>query len=381
MKRAIVLLAIISAGCTAAKIGTAVGILGAGVRIIGGLPSVPPPPCVEPNHVWSDEAKGCVPVTPTVAPTATSSPGAPIPTPTLTPPPPLPTSTPGAVTPAPPPTLPPPAAGCAIDPGPEPVSIRQVPRCMRGYEPLDFQDDPTLCGVKAGSGDSRTAWRLGYGVFRQNLTLAMVHGNLLQYDEGRGYVDATGRYFPDGIHLYEHPEGPTAPYSHGGYVVPAYCSAATPAPTPGATPLPGTSDECARAISMNAHFLVGGGGCHAASPTGDGRVKCVLDSTLRPICDPEHQDNWNDPNLCGRCSHDPDYNSPAGAQIWTIDGAEDRGPNPNNSAQRIIVGRPRAQVLVTICPAKPVIAAATGTELPIRGDGCSRPEPFTMPNP
>lgn len=160
---------------------------------------------------------------------------------------------------------------------------------------------------------------------------------------------------------------------------------ATPIPTPTSqpspthTPIPNDLEMCKRAIAMNAHFLVGGGGCHAWTPTGDGNIKCVLDTTWRPICDEDHMDNWNNPDICGKCSHDPDYNSPSGAQEWTVGGAEDRGPHPANSAQRIIVGKPGARVTITICPANPVIAAATGTVLPIRGDGCSRPASWNLP--
>jgi hypothetical protein len=154
---------------------------------------------------------------------------------------------------------------------------------------------------------------------------------------------------------------------------------AVPTPTPTSTPSPGGVAECARAIAINQHNLVGGGGCHAWHPIADGLIRCVLDTTWRPICDPPHEQNWNDPNICGKCSHDPDYDSPAGAQLWTVDGAEDRGPNPGNSAQRIIWGRPGATVRITICPANPVIAAATGTVLPIKGDGCARPAPWQLP--
>ncbi len=162
---------------------------------------------------------------------------------------------------------------------------------------------------------------------------------------------------------------------------PAPTSEPTPQPSPTPSPTPGGSlNECVRAIALNQHFLVGGGGAHTCAPTGDGRVKMILDSTWRPICDTDHMINWNDPDICGKCSHDPDYESASGAQEWTIRGAEDRGPHPSNSAQRIIVGNPGDLVEVLICPARPVIAAATGTELPIRGDGCSRPAPWRIPD-
>jgi hypothetical protein len=322
---------------------------------------LPPGSCTTPTPPAPEVTPTPTPVpTSTVAPTATPAPTA-QPTSTATP------------SPSPEPT------NCVPRPGPEPVSLKQAPRCRRGFEPLHFQDDPTLCGLAQGEGDHRTAWRLGNGIFKQGMALVMMRGALVQKQE-LGCTDALGRWYPGCGDLYSHPEGPTAPYTWGGYPVPLFCED-TPTPTPGPspTPPPGDTAECARAIAINQHNLVGGGGAHAWHPIDGGLVRVVADTTWRPICDPEHADNWNDPNICGKCSHDPDYDSPAGAQLWTVDGAEDRGPNPGNSAQRIIWGRPGATVRITICPANPVIAAATGTVLPIKGDGCSRPAPWQLP--
>jgi hypothetical protein len=377
-----IFLCLFNLGCNAAKIGGAIGILGAGVRIIGGLPDIPPAP-------------GQVTPTPTPANTATLTPVPseippvfPTPTPTAVPP--SPTVTPGAVTPAPSPTLPPPVGrhpgqACMLDgppwlnpaPPSSPVKAEQAV-CPKGFRAIDYTD--------SRSGRFRRAcivdWQCAAGTNGRSLAEGAsisIPGHIRLDDAG--YVtdvdngaacggDAWGRKVCDGV-LAPPPiwEGKEEKWwAQAAACDPPKCEVApTPAPTPvGPRPTPNTSCAPVEAIE---HWIVGGGGCHAHSPTGDGRIKCVLDSTVRPICDDSHADNWN--SFCGQRTHDPDYDSPAGAQLWTIDGAEDRGPNPANSAQRIIVGSPGAEVHVTVC-LRPDARTVDGCRIPIRGDACNR---------
>jgi len=352
----------------------------------GATPTPTPDPHAAPGRVcgqndsccWHDPDDGCefcwqfIPC-PTPTPTATQTP-----VPTATP-------LPGAATPTPAPTSAPsnPGNACMLEgppwlsPAPPDVPVpAEMAVCPKGFRVIDYTDP--------NSGRFRRAcivdWQCAPGTngrsLAENAAISIPGHIRLDSD---GYVrdvdngkpcggDAWGRTVCNRelIPNWESPSGE------------AWWKAAAACDPPKCAPPP-TSGECARAIALNQHFLVGGGGAHAWHPIEGGLVRVVLDTTWRPICDPEHAQNWNDPDVCGHCSHDPDYTVPQGAQLWTVSGAEDRGWNPGNSAQRIIVGKPGAQVKITICPARPVIAPATGTELPIRGDGCSRPDAWNLP--
>lgn len=192
---------------------------------------------------------------PTPAPSATPSPTPETATPTLSPAP-VQTATPTpAVTPTAsvPPT--PTPGTCVPKPGTEPVTLIYRGACPRFMEPLDFAGEGNVpasgaCAVKAGEENRRTAWRLGYGLGRQGMLLEQFGAVWLQHDPGRGCTDAYGRHFPDCKTLYEHPEGETAPYTWGGYVVPTFCGTEpTPTPTggPTPTPLPTTGESCVAA--------------------------------------------------------------------------------------------------------------------------------------
>lgn len=318
-------------------------------------------------------------LTPTALPTASPTPLPSLPTPSPTSLPTLaPTLTP---TPEPPP--------CVPTPSSDPVSLRQAGHCRRGYEPVQFQDDPTLCVIKAGEGDKRTSWLMGYGLFRQGMELSNMRGALVQKQD-RGCTDADGRFYPGCGNLYSHPEGPSAPYTFGGYTVPDYCGA--PTPTPAATPTPGPVSHSCVPVEAIDHWLVGAGGPHAWHPLAGGRVHVVVDTTVRPICDEEHPDNWN--TFCGQQSHDPaGYNTAAGAQEWKFSGSgiEDLGPNgcdtehPHevvpgcNSAQREFSGPAGGTVHIDVC-LRPGQVTDLGCPIPLRADPCSH-QTWTLPTP
>ncbi len=151
-----------------------------------------------------------------------------------------------------------------------------------------------------------------------------------------------------------------------------------PAPEPTRTPAP-PADTCAAVQSVQ-HTMAPGNKLHA------GRARRgLVDSTIRPICDTDHLENWD--SFCGRRTHDPDYARRHGAMEWTVTGAQDLGPNcpdgsdPNdeceNSAQRWISGEPGAQVTVRVCiPANK--RTPDGCLIVRQGDGCGE-RTFTLP--
>ena len=304
------------------------------------------------------------PSTPTPAPRPTPD-GTPAATPTPSPAP-VQTATPGP-TPTPAPPAPTPGT-CVPKPGSEPVTLIYRGACPRYMEPLDFAGEGNVpasgaCAVKAGEENRRTAWRLGYGLGRQGMLLEQFGAVWLQHDPGRGCTDAYGRHFPDCKTLYEHPEGETAPYTWGGYVVPTFCGT-EPTPTP--TPLPTAQPGDCRAVESTPHWMAPGNKCHAFRMDG-GEVRCLVDSTIRPICDTDHRENWD--TLCGRRTHDPDFSRPDGSMEWFVSGADDLGPSDENSAQRWIRGAPGAEVSVTVCiPANK--RTPDGCLIIRRGDGC-----------
>lgn len=371
-----------------------------------------PPACLEGEEPWRDRCLDspwrCVPK---------SSP-TPSPTPSPVPPPPEPTSTPtpgATATPAPP--------ECAAAPEPpldRPVSLlRQGGRCPRGFDPVDHV--PPLCVARSvchEPGKTRPGTDEpvcpGIGSWWAWSVEAALNGGAWRlspegyvWDGGRGWYDAYARVWrshdvdmpsapPEGAPTYglrdpdgtEH-NGPGYQGDGPGFIgvsPPLRCAATpTPAPTVGTpTPRPTPNTSCLP-VSRAGHWIAGGGHCHAWHVLGDGRIYCVLDSTIRPICDEEHLDNWNS-DVCGRRSHDPDYDHVSGAQEWTITGAEDRGPNCGsvaepgcmNSAQRVIVGDQGAHVGVRVCLRDNAVTA-DGCEIPRAGDGCNQPTEFDLP--
>lgn len=257
-------------------------------------------------------------------------------------------------------------------------------------EPLDFEGEGavqspagySLCAIKAGFGDGRTAWKLGMGLGRQGMVLFSMGGAQVQWhtNAGRQYcVDAYGRSFPDCDRIYPseplefYPYGERGVYEVGGYPVPEYCSD-IPQPTPiGPTPTPNPS--CA-AVEALEHFMAPGNKCHAwRFDAISHEIVCTVDSTLRPICDRDHMENWN--SFCGGRDHDPDYESQSGAMDWFIQGAQDMGPHLQNSAQRVIRGSAGAEVYVKVCIPKDK-RTPDGCLIARRGDGCGE-RTFSLP--
>lgn len=316
-------------------------------------------------------------VEPTQVPTATASPQ-----PGFTP---TPTNTP-----IPEPTEPP---SCLAKPSAEPVSIKQTPRCSRGFEPLAFQDDPTLCAVKAGEGNERTSWRLGYGLYNQGMKLVMVGNKLLQFNEGRGYTDALGRYYPDGVNLYQHPEGYEAPWTWGGYKVPEFCAEATPTPLPipgVPTPTPFYPPMQPKDFKLN--FVNGCQELHYRKEQ-NGQICGECDSTYRFIgtlksgerygntCNKDHWicAKYNCPNispeeqeqhrktyeLCaGR-----EWDDPVKGSVLRVEGANSSTQDDENPYKHWVCVNPGVELRIQACaPANPM--TEDGLAIPVNGDGC-----------
>lgn len=216
--------------------------------------------------------------TPNPTPTPPSVPSPGLTTPTATPTH-APTPTPGpTVTPAPvPPDVTPTPAPCNAPPPPPetPVSLAFPGRCPRGFEPLAFEGESgfeertstkpaghVLCAaISQQRGDGfrgSTAHKLGEGIARGGMLLVNVGGKYLQKQD-LGCTDAYGRYFPDCVNLYQHDEGPTAPYTWGGYSLPMECPATpTPTvagPTPTRAPTPITGESCATPDGIGAQVV------------------------------------------------------------------------------------------------------------------------------
>lgn len=325
-------------------------------------PVATPTPCPPGQHIADYRGLICVPDEP--MPTST-----PVPAATLTP----------VSTPTPEPT-PVPQCVAAPDPPASPVSLAFRGGCPRGFERLAYDisgpGGTVLCAVKStcdqdghaacfADGD-RPAWRIGFDIDHGHRKLLQYGDKWLAHDDGRGCVDAYGRFFPDSggcLKLYEHPEGPSAAWTHDGMAMPFKCP--TPTPTPGPTPVGTPSTSCAP-VESTEHWMAPGDHCHLWERD-MGRIRCLVDSTIRPICDHDHQENWD--GVCGKRFHDPDYDSEAGAQTWAISGAEDLGPHRKNSAQRWMVGEPGAEVGVTVC-IRPDAVTPDGCKITRRGDGC-----------
>ncbi len=158
------------------------------------------------------------------------------------------------------------------------------------------------------------------------------------------------------------------PWWDGWAAHPIWCSATIPTPTPGPTPIPPQGCEI---VERTFHFMAPGNKCH-----GGDAGHCVVDSTIRPICDRDHMENWN--GICGGRDHDPDYGNPNNAFLWNIEGADDLGPNPSNAAQRIISGASGAHVKVQVC-IPPNAQTPDGCLItPTGGGGCGVRE-FDLP--
>lgn len=333
------------------------------------LPTQTPTPTVQPTQGPSPTS------TPTLSPSPTNSPS-----PTQTP---LPTVTP-AVEPTPTST-----PRCLPVPSNQaPVSIYQ-PGKPWWSDQVAYQDNPLYRGVKSGEGNAYTPWRIGYGLNQGFTIVKACGGAYLQFEPDRWYVDAYGRRWTLGCDLYFNPGYPfDGEYTVGGYVRPDLCGdSPAPSPTPVGTPTPSpTPSAGCSAVEGRGHFLAGGGGCHAWHPLAGDLVYCVLDSTIRPICDTDHLDDWPG---CGFRTHDPDYTSVDGAQDWKIEGAEDRGPNmcsknPGetecsiNSAQRVIVGPKGGTVHVEVC-IRDGATTPDGCLITRNGNPCSKPADWNLP--
>lgn len=228
-KAAIALAALSIVGCTTI------------VRLINTLPDIPPtprPPVVSEPLPTSQ---------PTVAATS-------IPTPS-----PSPTPTPLVI---PIPTVKP---NCIPKPSQELVTLLYKGECPKYMELLDFYGegevnapgDKKLCAVKWGSGDQRTAWRLGYGLGRQGMRLQRFGDNWLQFDPGRGCTDAYGRHSEDCVTVYTHPDPneKDPEFSWGGYSKPDYCEdIPVPTATP-AGPIDPRGASCSCQVICTARFL------------------------------------------------------------------------------------------------------------------------------
>lgn len=320
-----------------------------GIRIINSIP-IPEP--TEPTPF------------PTVIPTPTSvATGTPVYTPT-----PIPTIIPTVKPTA---TL----ASCATKPSSEPVSLTV---CGPGRELIGVAyNGKELCSVIAGEGNNRTSFRLNYGITKQGMQVVEVNGKVLQWNPDRGFTDGDGRYFPDGVNIYTHPEGDTAPYTWGGYVVPVYCSdAVTPVPT--ATPKPNTGPVKPPILIL---FKVQGYNspkkynCHNPEDGPQfytGKV-CEKDSTMI-FCDPDdqskcgpcdtdHQDNWN--TYC----HKRDWDDPRGPMV-NVTGARDWWKSDENPFQTKVHFEPGQSFMICIRPYNDV-QTADGIHIPVRGTAAS----------
>lgn len=345
------------------------------------------------REIWDEIPTPRPTQSPTQSPTQEPS-QEPTPVPTLAPQP-QPTNTP---VPVPVPTSKP----CnAPPPAPlQAVTLAYVGSCPRGFEKITqydaqrfapqgmllcsalsscLEDGNRVCeGWLPGQWLSKAAWRFGHDLSAGHWVMKQIGAKWLAYDGGRGCVDAYGRHFPESQgceRLYEHPEGPLAPWGFTGIALPQTCpEEPTPSPVPpGPTPTPNLS--CAP-VEQLAHFMAPGDRCHVWHQD-LGRIKCLVDSTIRPICDFSHRENWD--SFCGQREHDPDYGSPVGEQVWRISGASDEGPHKTNYAQRWILGAPGAQVSVQVC-IRPDAQTPDGCKITRRGDGCGE-RTFRLPVP
>lgn len=337
----------------------------------------------EPGEKWVPPG-GCLvkPTEPTSSPSPTVTPS-PSPTPQVTPtsPPPAPTATPTATVPATqggdfrsitsPPWLVP-------NPPLNPVPVLGVPGagCPSGFRRVGPDRNGRLgCVIDwtcaPGTNGRSPAEGANISLTGGHVIIDPSDGMVRDVDNGkRDGEDAWGRKVQDGVIIIPIWEGREEKF----WAQWSACDPLpyTPTPTPTSnmpTPIPSTSCEV---VEKTFHFMAPGNKCH-----GGGASHCVVDSTIRPICDRDHMENWN--GICGGRDHDPDYGNPQNAFIWNIEGAEDLGPNPENAAQRIIRGEPGAHVKVQVC-IPPNAKTPDGCVItPTGGGGCGVRE-FDLPS-
>lgn len=321
-----------------------------------------------------------VPPPPVEVPTPQATP---LPLSTQTPnPSPEPTSTPSPF----PVPIPVPQPSCveAPAPPPSPVSLAFSGSCPRGFERItQFEAQRfappgmILCTVKSECGEDghgacftagdRVSWRYAFDLDHEHKTLRKFGEKWFVYDGGRGCGDAYGRHLPESSgcsQVYAHSDGEWAPWDYQGVAHPFRCppsSVETPVPS-----IPPSSSTSCKAVEQTEHFMAPGNKCHSYEISG-GMVRCLVDSTVRPICDTDHQENWL--SVCGERNHDPDYETPSGEQRWVLSGAQDLGPSARNYAQRWITGVAGAEVGVTVC-IYPDARTPDGCKITRRGDGC-----------
>lgn len=184
-------------------------------------------------------------------------------------------------------------------------------------------------------------------------------------DAGRPGQEAYGRNVDGNGNVIVPPAGDPdhdTPWSRAGLCKPVWCEE-VPQATPTRTPAPRAQPGCI-AVETTPHTMAPGNHCHAWQKQ-NGEIHCLVDSTIRPICDEAHMDNWN--SFCGQRTHDPDFNTES--MEWFVNGAADLGPNPRNYAQRWIRGAPGAQVSVTVC-IPPNKRTPDGCLIVRQADGC-----------
>ena len=385
LKNAVVVMAGLSIGCATAKVGAVVGAIGAGIKIISQAPDLPEPPDVRPTPtpvtaptltptpcpegtitMYNVGTGAQVCVTPTQAPTPTLTP---TPTPTF---PPVPTRTPRADNPPCNPTPPPVAVNPLLKSGSCPAGFRLL---ETGRGKLCLTD--WLCeNITARSCfiGNLSSFNNGHvQITEDNDGSGCPAGFIWDGHAGNPCSDAWCRPTRDGVTIMQLAQDNDQPWKRQGTCAPVPC--ATPEPTPGPDPTPvGTPDGIYQPPTS---WFAPGDRCHAWDPIDGGRIKCLVDSTIRPICDTDHMENWT--TICNYHSTDPAYDVPAGAQLWTITGAADAGPNPRNYAQRWIHGHPGSHVTVKVCPKPyPDFKTADGFIIPVRGDGCGE-RSFVLP--
>jgi hypothetical protein len=173
--------------------------------------------------------------------------------------------------------------------------------------------------------------------------LALVTAGLLSLAGCAKYRNDPCRLLPPGSCAKPTPSPTATPTSE--LTTPTPTAAPTSAPTSTPTPVPTSAPSSCAAVETLNHDMAPGQSCHAWHEE-NGTIRCLVDSTIRPICDEAHADNWF--GICGEQSHDADFRFAKNAFQWTLDGATDLGPAPN-AAQRWIRGAPGAQVMVRVC--------------------------------
>lgn len=349
---------------------------GSCIRFIANLPDLPEPPGV-----------ATMTPTPSVGPSATPTQGpSPTPEPTKTPAPsasPTPSSTPPSPTPFPtqqsirmlpqsPWTAPQPPSFSI------PAWTQGQPACKPPMSPVGPDRNGRIgCTVAwtcaPGTNGRSPAEVAQVGLTGGHVILDPTDGLIRDVDNGLSCgTDAWGRRVCDGIVMKEWWEGKEEKW----WARISACdplSLETPSPTP--KPRTPTVPTSCQPVESQDHWMAPGNHCHAWKWDGS-QIRCLVDSTIRPICDEDHQENWQ--GLCGFRTHDSDYSKPEGAMNWKFVGAIDLGPNEENSAQRWILGWPGDLVKVTVC-IPPGMKTPDGCLIRNQGGGCGTRE-FILPS-